>query len=103
MLYIFILKHFQNCAQELTRRYCFISYVVFVSASPLSGCFPFSWFPVQPLLFTPKSLFLTLISRATWGSMRGTVRGVQGGGGTVWLGGVCILVSGVARAFSLTC
>ena len=35
--------------------YCFILSIVF-SASPLSGSFPFSWFPVQSLFFTPKSL-----------------------------------------------
>ena len=52
------------------RRYCFIRYVIFVSASPLFGNFQSSRFPVISLLFTP-------ISCDNWGSMRGTVRGAR--------------------------
>ena len=63
------------------RCFCFIHHVVFVSASPLSGCFPFSWFPVQYLVFTPKYLLFTPIYRATYGSTRGTARGERCGGG----------------------
>ena len=65
----------------LNKRYCFICYDVFVSESSLSGNLLFPLFPVQPLIFTPKSLLFTPISRATLGSTRGTARGVQGGGG----------------------
>ena len=61
------------------RRYCFILYIVFFSASPLSGRFPFSRFSVQFLIFTPKSLTFTPLSCATWGSTRGTARGARGG------------------------
>ena len=56
------------------RRYCFILYVVVVSASPLWGRFPFSRFPFQYLLFTPKSLILNPKSRATLVSTCGTAR-----------------------------
>ena len=77
---------------EYFQSYCFICYIVFVYASPLSERFPFS---VQSLIFTP-------ISRSTWGSMRGTARGAQGGV-PVWLGGICGLIHGVNQAGSLTC
>ena len=60
--------------------YCFIFCVVFVSAYPLSGCFLSSWFTVQSLLFKPKSLLCTLISRATWNSTQGTAGGAREGG-----------------------
>ena len=86
----------------LDQRYCFIRYVVFVSASPLLGRFPFSCFPVQSLIFTLKYLLLTPISRANWDSTRGTARGAMEGGVPVWLGGVCSLVHGVTWACSLT-
>ena len=68
------------------RRYYFIHYVVFVSASLLSECFPFSWFPVQSLIFTTKSLLFTPLSHATYGSTRGTARDAFLGG----QGGTCV-------------
>ena len=58
-----------------------IRYVFFFPASPLSGRFPFSRFPFQSLIFTPKSLLFTPISRATWDYTYGTTCGVLGGVG----------------------
>ena len=87
----------------MMRRYCFILYFFFVSASPLSGSFPFSWFPVQSLLFTLKSLLFTPISRTTWGSTCGTACGARHRRGVpVWIGGVCSLIRCVTWACSLT-
>ena len=65
----------------VTRHYCFICHIFFVSASPLSGRFPFSRFPVQFLLFTPKPFIFTPISQATWDSTCGTDLGACVGGG----------------------
>ena len=60
------------------KNYCFITYIVFVSASPHSGCFPLSRFPVHSLIFTPKFLFFSSISSATWGSTFGTAHDARG-------------------------
>ena len=67
--------------------YCFICYIVFFSAPLLLGIFPFSRFPVQYLLSTPKSLLCMPISYTNWSSTRGTARGARGGGGG-W--GTCV-------------
>ena len=48
----------------------FIIYVVIISASPLLGRFPFSWIPVQSLIFTP-------ISRVNLVSKRGAAHGTR--------------------------
>ena len=81
---IFLFSLFQN----ITETQIFILYIA-VSASPLSGSFPLFWFPVQSLLFTPKSLLCTPTSRANLDSTYGTACGAQlGGGGGGPLGGV---------------
>ena len=82
----------------LIKRYCFIIYVVIVSASILLGSFPFSRFPVQSLLFTLNPVlpwFLRAVPRA--------VHGGGGGGSRGWLGGVLGLVRVFSRACSLIC
>ena len=56
-VFVFLVK-FWRC-------YFVILYAVVVSASPLSGSLPFPQFPVQSLIFTPKSLLFMPKSRAT--------------------------------------
>ena len=72
----------------LYRRIFFILYVFVVSVYPLSERFFFPRFPVQSLLFMPKSLIFTLKSPGTLVSMHGTARCAQWGGSLGWLGGV---------------
>ena len=87
-----------------TRLYFLILYVV-VSVSPLLGCFPFSQFPVQSLIFTPISLLYMPIFHATLVYTCSTARGarLEGGGVSGWLGGILGIVHVYNRVCSLTC
>ena len=85
----------------MIRRYCFILYA-FVSTSPLSGHFLFSRFPVQSLVFSPKSLFNTPKFRDTLVSTCRTVHGAQWGRRGGYLGW-CRGILGLGRVFNRAC